>query len=56
MRMIIIAAILIGAAFGWFRASKLGGQRYDKLQYAAGYALAWAALGVFVTVLIDRMI
>ncbi len=53
--MIVIAAIVIGAFLGWRRAAKLGGNRRDRAQYAAGYALAFAILGLFATVFLDRM-
>lgn len=54
--MIIIAAILIGAVIGWRRAARLQGDRRDRLQYAAAHALALAAIGLFATILIDRII
>lgn len=53
--MIVITAIVIGAFLGWRRAAKLGGDRRDRAQYAAGYALAFAILGLFATILLDRM-
>ncbi|WP_182912766.1 hypothetical protein [Paracoccus onubensis] len=53
--MIVIAAIVIGVFLGWHRATKLGGDRRDRAQYAAGYALAFAVLGLFVTIFLDRM-
>lgn len=53
--MIVIAALVIGAFLGWHRAKKLGGDRRDRAQYAAGFALAFAVLGLFVTILIERM-
>ncbi|MDP0928795.1 hypothetical protein Q0601_16545 [Paracoccus onubensis] len=53
--MIVIAAIVIGAFLGWRRAAKLGGNRRDRAQYAAGYALAFAVLGLFATIFLDRM-
>lgn len=36
-------------------ALKRGGRRLDALQYAAGYAIAFTILGVFLTIFIDRM-
>lgn len=54
--MILIAALVIGALLGWRRASALSGNRKDRMQYAAAYALAFAALGLLATVIIDRMI
>jgi len=52
--MIVIAALIIGAAIGWWRAGKLGGNRADRLQYGAAHALAFAVLGIFLTILIAR--
>lgn len=54
--MIVIIAFILGAATGWFRAGKLQGTRADKLQYAAGFALAFSVLGLLATVILDRMI
>lgn len=54
--MIILVAIFIGGFLGWRRAGKLGGDRRDRLQYAAAFALGFAALGLLATVIIDRMI
>lgn len=52
--MIVIIAALIGAALGWRRAARLGGNRKDKLQYAVVFALGLAVIGVFATILIHR--
>ncbi|WP_169447688.1 hypothetical protein [Paracoccus zeaxanthinifaciens] len=54
--MIVIAAIVIGAALGWHRAGKLGGDTRDRIQYAAVHAIALAAAGVLATVVIDRSV
>ncbi|WP_170293981.1 hypothetical protein [Paracoccus limosus] len=53
--MIVLVAILLGAVIGWMRAARLGGSRADRLQYAAAHALAFAALGVFITIILARM-
>ncbi|MFT4013487.1 MAG: hypothetical protein QM682_08790 [Paracoccus sp. (in: a-proteobacteria)] len=52
--MIVIIALLIGAAIGYRRAARLGGNRADRLQYATVHALGFAVLGVLATVLIGR--
>lgn len=52
--MIVIAAAIIGAFLGWRRAGKLGGTRRDRAQYAAGFGIALALLGLFATVILDR--
>ena len=53
--MIVIAAIIIGAALGWRRAGQLGGTRADRVQYAIAFALGLAMIGVFATIIIHRM-
>lgn len=53
--MIILAAILLGAFLGWRRASQLGGNSRDRLQYAAAFAMGFAVLGLFASVIIDRI-
>ncbi|MGB3313666.1 MAG: hypothetical protein WBB85_04595 [Albidovulum sp.] len=53
--MIFFPAILIGAALGWYRAAKRGGNRLDKLQYAGTHAILFAILGLFVTIILHRM-
>ncbi|WCR12340.1 hypothetical protein JHW45_08540 [Paracoccus stylophorae] len=54
--MIVIASLVIGALLGWRRAGQLGGNTRDRLQYAAGFALAFSVIGLFLTVLLDRFI
>lgn len=54
--MIVIAAAIVGAFLGWRRAGQLGGRQRDRAQYAAGFAIAFAMLGLFATVIIDRMV
>lgn len=54
--MIIIAALLTGALIGWRRAVRLHGDAKDRWQYAAAHALAFGIAGLFVTVIIDRLI
>ncbi|WP_175496369.1 hypothetical protein [Paracoccus halophilus] len=53
--MIMIAAFILGAAVGWGRAAKRGGNRADKLQYALAHGMALAVLGLFLTVLVSRL-
>lgn len=52
--MIVIAAIVIGAALGWRRAGRLGGKTADRLQYAAGFAIALAIPALFLTIFLER--
>jgi hypothetical protein len=54
--MIIITMGLIGAFIGGRTAQKRQGNRKDIAQFAGGYAIAFMICGLFVTVLIDRML
>jgi len=54
--MIVIVAFIAGAATGWLTARKRGGNRLDKLQYAAAFAIAFALAGLFATVIVERML
>ncbi len=53
--MIFFAAILAGALIGWIRATRRGGNRFDKLQYAIAHAIFFAILGLFATILYHRL-
>lgn len=53
--MIVIAALILGACIGWWRAARLGGARPDKMQYAAAHALGFTIGGIFLTVLLSRL-
>ena len=52
--MIVLAGALIGAAFGAFLAKRRKGKALDVAQYAAGYAILFMILGVFLTLFIHR--
>lgn len=54
--MIVIAALVAGAIFGVYAASRKGGNRLDKAQYGAVFAIIFALVGLFVTVAIDKML
>ncbi len=54
--MIVIAGLIIGAILGSLQARKRGGRRLDMLQYGAVYALIFTIIGMFITIVIDRMI
>ena len=54
--MIVIACAFIGAIIGALTARRRKGNRLDIAQYAAGYAIAFALVGLIVTVLIDRAV
>lgn len=52
--MIVIAGALLGASWGAWLARSRGGKPADMAQYAAAFAIAFALLGLFVTIFIDR--
>ncbi len=53
--MIVIGAMLIGAAFGALIARRRGGKGLDMAQYAGSMGIAFAILGLIATVVIERM-
>ncbi len=52
--MIVLGAALLGAIIGAMTASRRKGSKLDIAQYAAGYAIAFALLGLFATLFIHR--
>lgn len=54
--MIYIVFAILGAIIGGLTARKRGGNRADIAQYAAGYGIAFALLGLVLTVLLDRLV
>ena len=52
--MIVLAGLVLGAAMGASLAKKRGGNRLDMAQYAAGFAIAFMLLGLFLTIFIER--
>lgn len=53
--MIVIFAFVLGAYLGYRTAKRRGGNRLDMAQYAAGYAIAFTLVGLFVTFLLERL-
>jgi hypothetical protein len=53
--MIVIGAAILGILIGGMTARKRGGNRKDIAQYAAGYGMAFLIVGMFATVIIDRL-
>lgn len=51
--MIGIGGAVLGALLGWYRARKMGGNRFDKLQYAAVFGIIGFLLGLGLTVTLD---
>ncbi|SFM12797.1 hypothetical protein [Shimia aestuarii] len=53
--MFVLFGAILGAIIGGGLAKKRGGKRLDIIQYAAIYAIAFAILGLFLTIFIHRM-
>jgi hypothetical protein len=54
--MIVILAAILGALLGYRKAHRRGGSGFDKAQYAAVHAIIFAIAGLFITILIDRLL
>ena len=54
--MIVIVCLIVGALVGLFTARKRKGNKLDQLQFAVVYAVAFALLGLFATVVLERML
>ncbi|KEJ87926.1 hypothetical protein [Sulfitobacter donghicola] len=54
--MIVIGLAILGAIIGGMTARKRNGNRKDIAQYAAGYGMAFLIVGMFLTVIIDRIV
>jgi len=52
--MLILGGLVLGGLWGASLARKRKGSKLDIAQYAAGFAIAFAIVGLFATVLIDR--
>lgn len=53
--MIVIAALILGVVIGALTARRRKGDKLDILQYAAGYGIAFTLLGVFLTLIVQRL-
>jgi hypothetical protein len=54
--MIVLAGFALGAVWGVSLAGKRGGNRLDKAQYGAGFGIAFALLGLFLTIFVEHML
>lgn len=52
--MIVIGGLVLGIFIGARTAKKNGGGRLDMAQYAAGYGIAFAMVGMIATIAISR--
>lgn len=53
--MIVIILALFGALIGAITAKRRNGKFADILQYAVGYAIAFALVGVVATITLDKL-
>lgn len=54
--MFVIGGLLLGAVGGGFRARSRGGKPADIAQYAAVYGILFGLIGLFITIILDRML
>jgi phosphate/sulfate permease len=52
--MLLSLAFALGALFGWRRAAARGGDRLDRLQYAAVHGILFALVTLIVTIGAER--
>ncbi len=53
--MLVIGGFLLGALLGAANARRLGGKVADMAQYAAGYGISFALLGLFLSLIAARL-
>jgi hypothetical protein len=54
--MFVIAGLVIGAVAGGLSARRRGGRPADIAQYAAVWGILFGLIGLFATLIIDRML
>ena len=54
--MIVLAGLVLGAAWGGWTAQRRGGNRLDIAQYAAVGGIAGGLVGLFATIAIERIL
>ncbi len=54
--MIVIGGLIFGALGGGFVAKRRGGKPADVAQYAAVYGIIFGLVGLFLTLLLDRLL
>jgi len=53
---IVLASGVLGAVFGVTNARRRKGNGLDMAQYGAGYAIAFMIVGVFLTLIVERLV
>lgn len=51
---LVLSALVLGAALGAWRAKRRGGRILDMVQYGAAHAIPLMLLALFVTIYLDR--
>lgn len=51
---LVLSALVLGAALGAWRAKRRGGRVLDMVQYGAAHAIPLMLLALFVTIYLDR--
>ncbi|WP_416881880.1 apolipoprotein acyltransferase [Marivita sp.] len=54
--MIVLAGALLGAIIGAMTAKRRKGNRADMLQYGTVYAIAFALIGLILTIAIEKLV
>lgn len=54
--MIVIGGFIFGAVIGALTARARGGKPADIAQYAAGFGIAFCLLGLFLTIVLERIL
>ncbi len=54
--MIVIAGLVSGVLLGAITAKRRGGRGADMAQYAAGFGILFALIGLFLTILLERVL
>jgi hypothetical protein len=54
--MFVIGGLVFGAIGGALVAQRRGGKAADMAQYAAGFGIAFGLAGLFLTLIVDRLL
>ncbi len=54
--MVFFLAFATGLVFGWVRAGRRGGDRLDRLQYAAAHGILFALASFALAVVVQRLL
>lgn len=54
--MMVLIGLVVGAFLGWHTARRRGGNRADRAQYAAVFAIIFALLGLVATVVLEGLL